>query len=152
MGRKFFRRMAMAFLLEEEEERQRKARISALLCLILAQESLRSSIRTRNYFIRSDIISAGSGTAWDHLFRDGSDGGLLTFFGFHREAFMYLHRYFVEEDSNIWARHVAAQEALPVEGRPTACNSYTLLAVGLFYMTNQCRQKVLPCTFLSFLT
>ena len=70
---------------------------------------------------------------------------MISYIGFDRTSFLFLHEYFVKEDPLMWENFRRQQRGEPRTqrvGRPQACDSYALLAVGLYYLVNQCREKV----------
>ena len=133
--------MIAAFQEEEQHNFKATLQAAAMNQSFVTMAALGRSLRVRHCLHRSDVLKPGFGTAWDHIFRYGGDDGLINYLGFHRTAFMQLHSHFILEDDRVHERFLAAEAGHAVVGRPT-CDSYTLLAVGLFYMTNQCFQKV----------
>jgi hypothetical protein len=121
---------------KKQSHRTRLLFIMSMVAVRMASQSIRS----RHYFTAEDLIPAGHGTAWDKIFASSSDMGMLHFCGFHRAAFMKIHDMFVVQDPRVHARY----QGKTLTGRPPVCDSFTLLAIALFYLTNNCGDKVVP--------
>lgn len=147
LRRRLRRRRLLFFLLEEalyeEEQRELEEETHVDVLAVLALMRSRMSIRMRHYYTADSLVAPGNGTAWDHMFQHGDDVSFLHMLGFHRGAFMDLHSTFVVEDPAVHAEYLASLGPHRTKrGRPPACDSFTLLAVGLYYLVNRCQQKV----------
>jgi hypothetical protein len=134
-------------------QEQKKCHLFCVFMTFMSVMSLRRALRARFYLRRVDLISPHHGTPWKHVWLHGLDGGFVSFVGFDRHTFLRIHERFVRQDSVVFKRFLREQAGKSrLVGRPPSCDSYTLLAVGLYYLVNLCYEKVVILLFCVCLT
>lgn len=109
--------------------------------LLLAKS--KSSVRSRHFYTRDGLVLPGTGTSWDKMWRaSGDDCSFLTMVGFTREVFNEILLEFERNDERLAARAAAEASGERTGGRPPLLDGPTLMAIGLYYLTNRCQQKV----------